>query len=649
VQKALQFHKNARKAPDGEVELQLGERFYSPVEITAMLLEQLKQNAGLQLGEEVTHAVITVPACFSQRQKNATRQAARLAGLKVLRIINEPTAAALAFGMQAALDEPQHVLVFGLGGGAFDVSILLIAAGNFDVLHVDGDAFLGGEDIDRLIVEKILQNIRELHGEDLSQDQAVLNRLKDLAERAKIDLSREEYVRIVAPDLAASPRGGLVGVDLVLARPEFEALIAGFVQEAIAITHRALDKAGLGVDDIRHVLLAGGSTRIPLVRRRLKEIFGDRIETGVDPLLCAGLGAAVQTAIPIEWVCAACKAVNDGMQESCTACGARRGDLEDAPHILCEMCRRPNQQGRLHCWNCGAQVGAAVAAGAPDGGAIHVCEVTSTHLGVEIGTDYEGAYSRLEIILPRGTPYPTHQAFRAELYTTQAVQTVYRLPVYEVESEEAGRKDWEHVGEVVNEKAPPGIPANTPVVVEMRVDGDGILTVASSLRRLKGETSIDHRFDFGSAQAKRPRAASADLELLDFLLIFLAALNDMPVLKKYCKPASLRKAQSLAGEVKRVIESGDAEKAKELAGRVRKFTAEEVPPPVWDVFVALWCVDQAQVSAIEKGQANLTIQGIDRALSAGDMDNANRHLQALRQQNAALLEKIPNQLLMAAR
>ncbi len=657
VQKALQTFKNARKAANGEVEMQLGERFYSPVEISAMVLEQLKKNAELQLGEEVTHAVITVPAYFSQRQKNATREAGRLAGLNVLRIINEPTAAALAFGIEEAMGEPQQVLVFDLGGGTFDISILLVAAGNFEVLQIDGDNFLGGDNVDSRIVEKLLQYIRERYGDDLSQDQAVLNRLKDLAERGKIDLSREEKVHIIYPNLTNSQRGGPINVDYLLTRNEFDAMIQDFAQDAITLTHRALEKAGMSVDDIDRVLLVGGSTRIPLVRRRLKEIFGDKIEIDVDPMQCVGLGAAAQTAIPIEWVCAGCKTVNDGTEESCTACGARRSDLEDAPHIVCETCHKPNQQGRLHCWNCGAQVGALFAGKELDGqadepaavGSIRIGDITSKHLGIEIGGESDNLFSRLEIILPKGTPYPTHEAFRAELYTTHATQTVYRLPVYEVETEDAERKDWEHVGEVVNDRLPPGTPANTPVVVEMRIDGDGILTVASYLKKLKGETYIDNRFDFGSAQAKQQQSSTADLEQLAFFGVFLTAINNMPALKKYCTPQVSSKAQSFVDEEKQVLDGGDGEKARDLVARIQKFIAEDVPPPTWDVFVTLWCVEQPQISAVEKGQVNQTIQGIDRAVGAGDLDGANRQLQLLRQQNAALLKKIPNNLLKAAR
>ena len=433
-----------RKAENGEVEIELGESFYSPIEISAMILDNLRKDAEQALGENVTHAVITVPAYFNQRQKNATREAGQLAGLKVLRIINEPTASALSFGLEENLTEPQHILVYDFGGGTFDVSILLVSNGNFDVLNIEGDNFLGGDDFDNLIIDKMLEQLEKEAGEDYSQDASIKNILKGRAEEIKIKLSREDMYRIVEAGLAKTKRNTPLNLDYTLTRAGFEKMIADKVKYSIEIIKRALEKESLSPSDIDRVLLVGGTTRIPLIRERLKEMFQNKIEIDVDPMQSVALGAAIQTAIPIEWVCASCGNVNEGTEESCRSCKHPQDEIDDdTPMISCEICGKKNRQGRLVCWSCNAKIGAVIE-GVIDhnqqhseDAVIRIGDITAKNLGVEVLIKDKN--SSLTVIIREGTPYPTHKNLRKELYTSIAGREWFRVPIYEVEQLEMGK------------------------------------------------------------------------------------------------------------------------------------------------------------------------------------------------------------------
>ena len=426
-----------RKAKNGEVEVELGGKFFSPVEISAMILQQIKSDAELEFGEDVSHAVITVPAYFGQRQKNATRQAGKLAGLQVLRVINEPTAAALSFGIDESSTEPQFILVYDLGGGTFDISILMVSGSNFEVLAVDGNNFLGGDDFDNLILEHFLVRLQREYGEDFSEDDVVKSLLRGHAEQVKIQLSREESFRVVAAGIATTQQGVPVNLDQTLNRADFETLISPLIDGSIDLTKQALRHAGLSAEEIHRVLLVGGSTRIPLVRRRLKEMFGDRIEIDVDPMQCVALGAAIQTAVPIDWMCPNCNAVNEGGKTVCKGCGqAIENDDQSQALLLCDVCGKSNRQGNQNCWNCGTSIGAVIeyefTSEKVKSTPLRIGDITSKYLGVEVeGSSTTDGGNRLKIIIPKGTPYPTHEPFRHELYTSQTDQTLVRMPVYE--------------------------------------------------------------------------------------------------------------------------------------------------------------------------------------------------------------------------
>ena len=268
---------------------------YSPQEISAIILQKLKSDAESYLGEKVTEAVITVPAYFTDAQRQATKDAGRIAGLEVKRIINEPTAASLAYGMDK-LDQDKKILVFDLGGGTFDVSLLEIGDGTFEVLATAGNNRLGGDDFDKIIIDYLAEEFKKAEGVDLRNDNMALQRLKEAAEKAKKELSSTMSTNINLPFITATAEGPK-HLNIDLSRAKFEDLTAGLVEKTMEPMKRAISDAGISVSEIDDVLLVGGSTRIPAVQEAVKKFIGKEPHKGINPDECVAAGASIQAGV----------------------------------------------------------------------------------------------------------------------------------------------------------------------------------------------------------------------------------------------------------------------------------------------------------------------------------------------------------------
>ena len=267
---------------------------YTPQEISAMILQKLKEDAESYLGEKVTQAVITVPAYFSDSQRQATKDAGKIAGLDVLRIINEPTAAALAYGLDKGGEG--KILVFDLGGGTFDVSILELGDGVFEVKATNGNTHLGGDDFDNAVMNWLVEEFKKQTGIDLSQDKMAEQRLKDAAEKAKIELSTVMSTNINLPFITADASGPK-HLDLTLTRAKFNELTSGLVHATMEPTRQAIKDSGLSIDEIDKIILVGGSSRIPAVQEAIKNILGKDPDKGINPDECVAIGAAIQAGV----------------------------------------------------------------------------------------------------------------------------------------------------------------------------------------------------------------------------------------------------------------------------------------------------------------------------------------------------------------
>jgi molecular chaperone DnaK len=283
-----------QEAPNGDVRVVLDDKEYSPPEVSAMILAKIKRDAESYLGEPITQAVITVPAYFNDAQRNATKDAGKIAGLEVLRIINEPTASSLAYGLDKKKNE--IIAVYDLGGGTFDISILDVGDGVFQVRATSGDTFLGGDDFDLRIMDYLIEQFKKDNGIDLHNDRQALQRLKEAAEKAKIELSTTMQTEINLPYLTADATGPKHLV-MTMSRAKLEQLTADLVDRTIAPLKQALSDAGLTAGDINEVVMVGGMTRMPAVQDRVRAFFGKEPHKGVNPDEVVAIGAAIQAGV----------------------------------------------------------------------------------------------------------------------------------------------------------------------------------------------------------------------------------------------------------------------------------------------------------------------------------------------------------------
>jgi molecular chaperone DnaK len=531
------------EAPAGDVSVWLGDREYTPTEISSIILHRLRRDAEARTGEQFTRAVITVPAYFGERQVAATRDAGEMAGFHVLLIVNEPTAAALAFGYEREdPGQPKTIMVYDLGGGTFDISIILLMEGAPTVLGIEGDNFLGGDDFDNDVTRWLLGETLKLKGRDPRGDRQanpvyrqVEAVYRQAAERAKIALSSLISTKIPLSAVGNPP----ISLTPVLTREQFEGLIRAHIDETIQRTEKALKKANLTTDQIDGVLLVGGSSAIPLVVNGLSALFGPgKLRRDVNPMQCVALGAAIQGALLPETACSKCQHRNSVQDDYCQACGA---PLFGHTKSTCPQCFVPCDAEADACWKCGIRLeadGHSPAAEAtvsvacafercpncgspykvglsacpvcnevlidegglrcPECGAINApgaltckkCEkdmpvtnpqdITPMPLGVELDD------GRCATVIPEGTPYPTLAPLFRDFFTAVAAQPRLDVNVYEGENPMASQNQL--VG-VVSKPLPEGLPKGTRIKIGLGLGSDlnRILTVRVEIPGVPGE------------------------------------------------------------------------------------------------------------------------------------------------------------------
>lgn len=427
----------------GLVAVRMGGEDYLPQEISAYVLKDIKQYAQTAIGEEVTHAVVTVPAYFGDPEKAATRQAGQLAGLVVKTLLPEPTAAALAFGIENDTSEGKFILVYDLGGGTFDISIISVVDQDYNVMRVNGDQFLGGDDFDDVIVDMILAQVNRDFEMDLSADPKFRIVAKAKAERAKIALSSSEETRILEPD-AVNIGGKSINIRLTVTREQFESAIRDRVNDSMTLVKETLRDEGLTPDDITDVLLVGGSTGVPIVYKTLEAIFGkEKVRRDVNPMHCVAIGASIMAHRMKGIECPGCKQTCD---ESLTKCPNCDEALSVARAVFEDMA---------------------------------VTEITSNHFGIQAvsGSD---PYA-FNILVEAGTEVPMKESRSETFYTTEENQTLIKVPVYEGMKETVLQNT--KIGEIKQQLDDP-LAKNEPVRVALSLDRQSLVRYVIEVERL---------------------------------------------------------------------------------------------------------------------------------------------------------------------
>lgn len=548
---------------DGDARVWIGDRDYTPIEISALILRRLKQDAEERSHEPITRAVITVPAYFGERQVAATREAGRMAGFHVMRIINEPTSAALAYGLaREATDAATTVLVYDLGGGTFDISIIMLMQGAFTVLGIEGDNMLGGDDFDRLLIDRLYVTAAELGEPHLASDKTAAEKIRAAAEAAKIGLSGQLATDVIVPALGASK----IDIDTEITRVELEDLVRPFLEKTISLAQKALSDGHLTASDIDQVLLVGGSTSIPLVSEMLGAAFGeDKLRNDVHPMHCVALGAAIQAALLEDVECVGCGVRNPVDNDDCTSCGE---PLYGRAKIDCPTCFMPCDEGAAECWKCGqsleqiakkAPEASAGATGAnPDAAvtatpaarttqrcsncskplragqsACSICgqvrdtgglrcpscggltkagasECESCGSDVRIATPditpkdlgIELNDGSMAVVLPKGTGYPTVAVLSRDFSTVIEKQARLEVQVYEGSHPVARQNE---LCGYITMPLPEGLSRGTPVTVSFGLDTDRTITVQVRVRVSGSEAKVVRLQHFGRLDAEHQR------------------------------------------------------------------------------------------------------------------------------------------------
>ena len=429
----------------------------SPVEISALILRKLKEDAELVLGEPVTHAVITVPAYFSEKQKHATREAGLKAGLAVMKIIEEPTAAAVAYGIDSGEKQARMLLVYDLGGGTFDISIMMMATGVFANMNLAGDMWLGGDNFDQLIIDDVLPQIREACGHDPTDNHRFMATLRLDAQKAKETLSSAHLAQIFVPGLLQDQDGNLIDIELDITREHFEELARPLVERTVALVRKAVEEAHLSFSDIDQVLMAGNATGIPLVQSSMEELFGKgKVLRKIHPKYCVAMGAAMTASVLKGIICPKCETINMDMNAvKCCQCGAT---LALNISKTCPACGQENDPDAEVCCNCQRFF---IQRGSVDGG------TAPFSFGIQTANDTYFIFINKNDHYPSAPDKIQTQSFQ----TSHANQRTIIIPVFGGDRVEAASLN-EKQGEAMA-ILPPLLPSGTTIKIRLWLDKDG--------------------------------------------------------------------------------------------------------------------------------------------------------------------------------
>ena len=435
----------------------MGKKEYSPIDISGMILRKLKEDAEYRLGEEVTHAVITVPAYFSQIQKDATNRAAIKAGLKVIKILDEPTAAAIAYGLDSEdSKDARTILVYDLGGGTFDVSLLMWSQGVFAPLNLEGDMWLGGDNFDQVLIDHTVDHVKEDYEIDPTSNARFMATLKKTARAAKERLGASRSTDIIVPGLLQDKDGNLIDIELEIMREEFEDMIRPLVNRTVSLVEKAIANANFTKDDIHFVLMAGNSTLVPMVQDAMVNMFGtDKVRRNIHPKHCVALGAAVVAAISVP-------DEDQVDEEDKVAVGTQKETIcySPDPDDPQKPCGERNRSDATHCERCGAPL-------------IVLGNVAAFSYGIQSAGD------NYNIFVKKGDPYPTQDPIVNTFYTQKANQRIISIPVYGGEHlERASANDKQGEAFAI---LPSGLPKNTPVYIKLSLNHKEIFEVSAQL------------------------------------------------------------------------------------------------------------------------------------------------------------------------
>jgi len=432
----------------------MGGKQYSPVDISGMILKKAKEDAEFRLGEEVTHAVVTVPAYFSQRQKGATRKAGLQAGLQVIRVLEEPTAAAIAFGMDNMdSDKPQCILVYDLGGGTFDISILMWAGNVFAPLNLEGDMWLGGDNFDQVLIDHAVAYVKEEFEMDPTEDKRFMVELKKAAKATKERLSSQRSADLIVASTLRDEDGDVIDVEMEITQDEYNRMIRPFIERASALVEKALENADLTPDGVDSVLMAGNSTCIPLVQESMEQMFGkDKLLRNVHPKQCVALGAALMAA-------------RTGPSVIC-----QNPDPAD-PNRECGHVNKPDAEV---CAKCGGELGLAESSEGPE---IDIAPVVHSLTPFSYGVQTAG--DKYTVFIEKNEAYPTEEPKTQTFYTREANQRMISICVYGGDNMEKASLN-EKQGEAFA-VLPPGLPSGAPIRIRIWLDSDGVFDLAAYL------------------------------------------------------------------------------------------------------------------------------------------------------------------------